>query len=491
MNNQSLARINRHTVNKIKIPPIFFLLFIAFIIRLSVPILVMIITKDKANFHTYDTITYLDPARELIFSGQFASKLEWPGTESPSPDSIPEIVRTPGYPVFLIPGILLGNLELVTIAQQIVLSCATVYMVYRIALIVFERIEVAHLCALLYALEPLSILYASRLMTETLFTFLITLSLYYLLIYQKSKSLSHILLSSFALAGSIYVRPVGYFLPILITLILIIWVLAQPQKRQILFIHAFVFLFVSMGLLGLWQVRNKIQADYSGFSAVTDMNLYFFAGAAVLSVQQGIPVYEMQNQMGYRDTNIYLLNHPEQRNWNQDERYTYMRREGIKLIRDNLGISAIIHLNGMLRVLFDPGANEYLRLFNLYSEPHGILGAIIDRGLMKTLTVLWSMFLRNPLIPLSNILLGLILAMYLLWSIVGLRSKDLTKKSPLIILLCTASYLLIVSGGPVGTDRFRLPIMPIICVLAGYGLSRVITVLSASSHIRRQLCQEN
>lgn len=71
-------------------------------------------------FHEPDTISYLIPTLELFHSGKFMS------------DGEPELFRTPGYSLFLMPGLLFGNLD-VTIILQIILSCLTVYFIYKIS----------------------------------------------------------------------------------------------------------------------------------------------------------------------------------------------------------------------------------------------------------------------------------------------------------------------------------------------------------------------
>lgn len=140
---------------------IWFVLGLALLMRALLPILGYCYTHDVTIFYTPDTASYVVPARELIahhwlFSG-----------------GVPEIIRTPGYPLLLAVGLLLGRLELATITLQILLSCFTVFMVYRTACLLFEREEIAIIAAALYAIDPLSILFASLLAAETLFTALV------------------------------------------------------------------------------------------------------------------------------------------------------------------------------------------------------------------------------------------------------------------------------------------------------------------------------
>jgi 4-amino-4-deoxy-L-arabinose transferase-like glycosyltransferase len=63
------------------------------------------------------------------------------------------------------------------ILVQIIVSVCTIAVVYSLAKVLW-RSEVGIIAALLYALDPLAFEYSQLLLTETLFTFLITLAVY-------------------------------------------------------------------------------------------------------------------------------------------------------------------------------------------------------------------------------------------------------------------------------------------------------------------------
>jgi len=436
--------------------PISFVVLVAFFVRLPVALAAFFTAKDYSGFHHNDTISYLIPAMELSTSAQFTT------------NGLAEILRTPGYPLFLVPGILLNNPEVVTIFLQILVNCLTLYLVFKISLLLFKKSEIAIICALMFAVEPISILYTSKLLAETLFTCLTTLALYFLLKYLGTRSLNKLLISAVALAASAYVRPISYFLPIVLTGFLLAWVVLKMQKNLRLLIHTGLFILVSMGLIGLWQIRNKIQTGYGGFAAISDTNLYFYQGASVLAAQQGVSYNEMRNKMGYYKEDIYLQFHPEQHRWERSHRYAYMRNKGVKILIDSPFTYAKIHLKGMIRTLLDPAATEYLKLYKLYPESGGLLGTIIDKGLIKTVLYL---FKEKPLIFWSNVLLGILLIAYYLFGLGALVSKNFSFNAPTLAVLCIAIYFIIISGGPNSLNRFRHPIMPLTCVLGGYGLS--------------------
>jgi 4-amino-4-deoxy-L-arabinose transferase-like glycosyltransferase len=240
---------------------------LALSLRVLLPILGYCHTRDATIFYTPDSASYIVPAHELITYHRFFSDRSPQPRGSNSPIApAPEIIRTPGYPLLLAAGLLMGRLELVTIALQVLLSCFTVYLVYRTAGLLFESEPIALIAAFLYSIDPLSILFSSLLSTESLFTAVLMVGLHCLVRYLRRQSLRYLLLSAGALAASVYVRPIGYFLPLVIAAGLAAWALVTHRQNKLrVLAHTCAFVMVSVGLTSLWQIRNKIETGYSGF----------------------------------------------------------------------------------------------------------------------------------------------------------------------------------------------------------------------------------
>ena len=166
------------------------------------PIIGYFRARTVAIFYSSDTATYVSPAHELVIHHRFYSR-----------SGSPEVIRTPGYPLLLTIGLSLNRLVLVTIALQTALSCLTVYLVYCIGWVLFDREQPALVAGTLYAIEPLSILYSSMLLTETLFAMLVAAWVYFLLRYLRRHNLWDLLASGVVISASAYVRPISYFVP--------------------------------------------------------------------------------------------------------------------------------------------------------------------------------------------------------------------------------------------------------------------------------------
>ena len=425
---------------------------IALFLRVLLPVASTITVGDQGVFLFPDSPGYIRPVEELMRTGRFAN------------DGRPEIMRTPGYPILLVPGILLGKPVLVTIALQVVLSLLTVWFVYRLTARMFENENAAAAAALLYALEPLSILYTTLILTETLFASLVAAFFFCLVDYFKGRqALGTLVLAALALCASVYVRPVSYYLPIPVSLALLLALLVRFKKIRYV-LHAVVFLAVSLGPVAAWQVRNRIQTGYRGFSAISDLNLYLYQGASAKARAEGLPFRDVQQRLRSFE------GHPEHNSWTEAQRSAFMRREGVKMILGHPLAYARIHLGGMARILFDPGSVDYLKVFHSYPRLGGTLANIADRGLMSVVLGLIS---GNPLVFWTQLALFAMLAAYYVLALLGLFNRSRAGAWDRIALVAVIGYFVAVSGGPHGYSRFRHPAMPLLCVLAGYGLYSV------------------
>ena len=322
---QNLAGEKPVDERKVHLIKIWRVLGVALLLRSVLPIAGYYHTRDIRIFYNPDTLSYVVPDHELIVNHRFFA------------NGAPECIRTPGYPSLLTIGLLLDRFVVTTIVVQILLSCFTVYMVYRTALLVFESERAALIAAVLYTIEPLSIFYASQLLSETAFTALVAVWMYYLLRYIKQQSPRHLIACAIALAASIYVRPVAYDAPVIIAIALSVWALwhKQPTRTRIL-LHALCFLLSSVALTVPWRVRNLVEADYSGFSGISSVYMYFYLATSVLAAQQHVAFFEVQQQLGYLNEEVYLEHYPWQRGWTEGQRLNYLDIESESVFKKDI-----------------------------------------------------------------------------------------------------------------------------------------------------------
>lgn len=432
----------------LKNPHIRQILLLALFLRILLPLVSWGITGDSQRFFQPDTPTYLHPAQEWLQTGHYAVQ------------QTPELMRPPGYAFFLLPGIITGWVVPLTILCQILLSVTTVYVTLRIAQTITSNTTTLRLIGLLSAIEPLSIIYTSQLLTETLFTTLTTTGLYTLI--RSSQSQKCTILSALLYAGATFVRPIGYYIPIIL-LIPLIYARCSPKQIAL-------FILIALGLPGLWQVRNWSVANYTSFSAISSINLYFYQAASIKAKINGTSFTQQQDQMGYGNETQYLLTHPEQTTWTQAQKFKYMASEGLHTVLQHPITYTQIHTQGIIRTLFDPGAIDLLKLLDLYPKRGGLLGRIVDQGIIQTLI---SLIVTQPLIFIANLFLGLLLLAYYILSLLAFKPPISLPKMPIIFCLVTSLYFIALSGGPHSLNRFRHPVMPIVVIFAGLGFERL------------------
>jgi hypothetical protein len=416
---------------------------------------------DLAVLHTVDTASYLEPAKSLLSRGDFSQQ------------GMPELVRTPGYPLLLSAGIALGHVEVVTFALQTLLSLITVGVIYRLARSLTSSGQVATIAGLLLAIEPLSVTYSSWMASETLFTCLLVLMIAALASYGRSNSIAQLTVAAAVLAAATLVRPISYFLPPVIALALFGRGLWRFDSRLRSAAAALLFLIVSFGPTAGWQVRNWAVAGYGGFSAITDWNLYFFQGASVLAYQKhqslDATYAEMGNRWGKLGDEFYAL-HPELRLAGQAETFRFMRREGSRLVRQHPLTYAQIHLRGLAMLLLNPGAADLLALMNLIPENQAESHPI-DTGI---LAIFRRMHRESPTLLYTNLLLAAGLGILYSAAALGLVSSLGRWSWGLTVLVLMVGYLVTISGGPTGIPRLRHPVMPLACLLSGIGITAAL-----------------
>ncbi|MBF0540498.1 MAG: glycosyltransferase family 39 protein [Nitrospirae bacterium] len=445
---------------QIPLKAIYVVFAIAFLIRIAVPFAAYHSCHNFSKFYTSDSSSYIAPAQSI------AKTLEFNNSKGE-----PEIVRTPGYPLLIIPGILLGHTEAVTIFFQVIISFLTILIIYKTALELFEDFNAAFFSALLAGVSRVLIINTYKLMTETLSTAILTLFLYYIIVYFKKKELKYIIMSAIFLAMSIYVRPAAYYLPLFLIPCMLVWLLLKKELTKTIIIHLTIFIVLTSGLIMIWQIRNKTVANYTHFSAIVDINQYFYNAASVLAVKEGVSFLDMRNKLGfYKDIRLAVKDTDNIEFLSSGEAYNFVRKKASAIILDNPLLYTKIHIVGMFRTLISGGIPSFSKVLNRYFWFGGITGLIIDQGITKTLHIL-SEEKKSVLIIYFLSHIGVLI--YYIFVIITLLKKGIKNKEGVIILIITAIYFLIISGGVLGHDRFRHPMVPSICILGGMGMAIV------------------
>ena len=419
-----------------------------------------------------DTSTYLEPGRNLLLHGRFVA------------DGVPDIFRTPGYSLFLAITSLAG-LPAAAVAN-VILSVFSVILVWRLGQAVTGNGRIALIAAWIFAFEPVSATWSCFLVSETLFLVIFLLSLERLAAFLRGHHLPVLAAAGLWLVAATFVRPVTYYLPVALAVGLFV---VLTRVKGLRWKAPAVLLISVLPWLAAWQIRNWVETGYSGFSSVSEENLYFFIAPDVTGHLEHRSYIDVRNEQGFPDfknlwilssgqiylSQPYLARHPEQAGWSQGQRLAFLHSEALRVIRAHYGIYVRLCIKSVFRTLFEFGEGSLNLLVNPESPVHP-LGLTEDQSIAREAITLTGTY---PWEAAKKAVFAVFLLGLYLFAARGVFRGGL-HNACLWLLLGTSLYFIAVTGvagaGRIGSERFRLSVMPAVCILAAAGFRRAKTI---------------
>jgi 4-amino-4-deoxy-L-arabinose transferase-like glycosyltransferase len=398
-------------------------------------------------FESSDSLEYHQLALNLLHHGEFS--------RSPQAPYEPEILRTPAYPL-LLAGLygIFGIQPAIVVFAQIAFSVATIFIGFRITALLFHE-RAGLLAALLLAADPVAAYYTQVLLTETIFTTTISLCLLLLLhaLTEPSKWQWSVG-ASICLALSTYIRPTSYYLGFIFPLILFLMIRPLVGSRRA-FKPALLFLSLYIVLVGSWQIRNYVQTGSMEFSQVKNQYLFIAKAAAIVAVRDNLSLEDAQQRLAAEH---FRSLPPSFQSATQAQHFESQGKYAMNIIMEHPVLFLWTSLRGTLATLLGPS-----NLSHLFGLDNVALQASLLRGDL-------GRFSRNQWIMATSawtygiaFLAILYLGLLLFFVRVGFYSQGI------VLLIFTTLYVLLLSSGPEAYSRFRLPIMPALCVMAAAG----------------------
>lgn len=375
--------------------------------------------------------------------------------------------RTPGYPAYLAAVYrIFGVKPAIALFFQIILSGLIPVFLYLNAELLFSK-RIAKLAAVISVFEPVSIIYANILYSETLFVILLLVSTYFLIRSLKEESSSSVVLSALFLGLSAYVRSISLYLPAVYALIYLVASRLSVRNR---IKNAVSVVIIAALIVSPWIVRNYMADRYTGFCAIQDINLYHWRAAGVVSEVEHIPLRTVQDNMDRAvPSGLSLAN-----------KYQFFRDKAISIILHHPYAYAIVMLKGSINMLASPERYSVFRLADLKPRFLGFMwqGHSIEKAV--------DMLESDPAVISGTVIYQIVFTglfgLLVLIGIVIAAGEGFYKE--LLSLLLIIAYFVIVSAGPEAEPRFRLSALP-------YGIIIVSLAVSAlSSSITRKHYKE-
>jgi hypothetical protein len=376
----------------------------------------------------------------------------------------PESFRTPGYPAFLaLVGLISTDLRAVLIAQCLlgsVTACVMMGLARSIGITRPGSIAVGFL----WALHPALLIHDNVILTEPFFDACIAAGL---LVASRSKGPAGWIVAGGLIGLSALVRPlVGLlFVPSAIAL-------AWPLSGRRL-VTGLCIAVVAIGPTVGWTLRNRAMGEGTRVSSIGDLTLLYYAAAYAISEERGEDWFRAWP--GRVDE---LADRLATRLVPGEDVYTASRTLAFEELARRPVVAAKVVAKSQVKLLVDHSLGDACAVFGREYRPSGLFARLVlgqqgdgDRSGPGMLVIAASWMLLNAAIA-ATAAVGLALAF---------GRRDIL----ILVAFGLPAVLVAVVTSTNGLERFRLPMMPPLFLLAAYATTRGRPKPGASARVEQ------
>lgn len=427
------------------------------------------------------------------------------------PSGIPESDRTPGYPLFLaVFYALTRNWVLVAFLQSLLLALVPI-LTYFLANRFFGR-TVGLVAGFLTALDPNRLFNSSVLLSDGLFTllFLASLVLFLKLEDEPAKSLWHILAVGLILGYATLVRQVGLLLPLIFLFYLFLSKKAEPngphtmqysevlhgikpraESRKLIIgrwlrrclLGAWVK-FPSLKLVALllggfllfvipWSLRNKIIFDTWQLSPEGLRIAAYHHVPGFLEFKSGKPSQESKRELDQKLAEAGIW----EESFGGEKIYLAYIKKNVRF-RD-LPEYIFFYAVKTSPFFLNDGLRDLARFlgFSSSSSFPNLTTMMLNGNFAELIKILFRDWKNTALLVFGASFMFLCLCLAAYGVFIFFRNRNPSRFLAFFLALLILYFAL--ASGPVSNFRLRLPVMPLILILAvngGYGLWRSLRI---------------
>jgi 4-amino-4-deoxy-L-arabinose transferase-like glycosyltransferase len=390
-----------------------------------------------------DTPGYVWPARALIDAGRFSL--------SPT-DPTPMFVRTPGYPAFLASILWITDSEWAISPIQAASSALAVAAVVLVGWRLNGR-TAGLVAGTLLVLDPLQFISSGTILTEGIASIaLAAIAVVGLVVFGGRRPPDVPMGAVFGLGALValatMVRPTVWLYPAVLLVFLAVRFRRVPRRALVLRLLAFLLPIVVV--VGGWQVRNHSAVDSWQLSGATGLLLYCSNAAQIEARTTGTSMEATRQRLGcptegedpdgvctWTQGATCRVPDPDASGQGFDE----WNRRGLEIMADHPVQTARIMVEGLVRQVAGPGSDTVRQYFEAPSS------IPLTMALFSWNAVLW--------------------AFAGVGAVAGLRSRHRTYWA---FVIATIGYVIIISLGDAAGARYRVPVIPLLALLAALGI---------------------
>ena len=415
---------------------------------------------NDATFLAADSTHYIKCANAIIENGSFIHFKD--GL------MLPELIRTPGYPIFVaILYKLFGNYVTFVIVSQIIVSLLSTYIFYLLIKTFFKGYYIPVIGSLVYAFEPINLALNYYVLSETIFQAILLIIMYLgskIITSKESKSHSFLLLGLFC-SIAIHIRPLMLYYPLPMMFGLLFYMYGKKIKFKSIMKNILLFAFPILIIVGGWMFRNHVLVGQFIFSIMPKINLISYKAPGILSLKHKISIYDAQ-KMIYGPIYMwqYASNNP------GSDKFDLWTKNSINIIYNNPLVFVRVMLTGMCYTLLSPGDGQLRQILTKEDIAGGPLGDMFRYNFYEYIKK-W-IFNHAPLYFtfLYSLVFLIIIHCGLIIFLINMKNIDMNNWL-FLFYLGTLLYFVITSGGLETNFRFRSPMIPSLLLLSFKGLT--------------------
>ncbi len=440
------------------------ILLLVFVIRLGFSGLIYL-RPDLAR--EPDTGRYVPIAERILAHEAYTWNTSYPA----------ELLNSVGYPLFLA-----GVFSFIGVAPwevglvQLVLSGCLALILYIHLSRTVGTIP-AFISALVLALDPLTLLSSMTILTETLFAVLLGIATVMIVRWSTRENNWSLVTAGFLLGVACLVRPMGQLLVGLWALAVLLFpdfrIGINRQSLIMRIKHIVLFIAPAVILISPWVVRNGLLWNCPTLSSVDRVTLRDWMAAKVIAEYKAIPLTDALNQVNAIDSGVC----PQRSS------------EYVGIILTHPMIYTKLQIAGTFPVLFGTGFDRWLQFFGIDYQLPDLWQPYLTSGLTGVFQVLHGEFVRYP----GGLILMTIFVAYQLViyaaAVLGVLTVGKVRIPSIrwgLILILVTTLILLLSPGPDGNERFRVPAQALLIYLGAYGLAYEILPRFVRSQASKQ-----
>jgi len=379
------------------------------------------------------------------------------------------VFRTPIYPGFIaFIYAIFGVHPYIVLLFQIFLSVLSVYLVFKIGEISFNR-KVGLVAAVIMAMDPHQITFASWLFSDTFFAFLFILTVYYFIKGILQNNFRCIIISAVILGINILTKPVVQFFPMALILLCLIWIKVDLKSRLK---YSIVYLLIPFFIALPWLLRNQIKYQHFAISSIVGFDKLVYSVPltehSLTHKSNGAIIDSFLTKIKTENPSLKNLPENSAKIWNNltFETTDVYGKYADAYLKEHRTAYLKLHFIGMVKLMLNMGTQNMLDKLHVknkkWSDEERYTTGVFQLAKKFVLT-------KSP----AEVILGLFIVLFLilcyLYGFIGVFYTLKNKEYLLLFLFGGAVLYFLLIYGKLPIVRFKLPITAMYSILSGYG----------------------